>query len=538
MFLFLNYYNLSLFLGGLVALLSGSVVFFNDKSKPENRAWLLLNISTAIWSFGYFLMIISDDVSLAYLFDIILHVGAIFIPAFYCLFILALTNQLNGRKKLLVLLGSSVLFNLAIVWTNLFVDKVIPKFVFNYAPNAGPLYIVFTIYFFAVVIYSGIILIKKIQNTGQSESLRLKYILFSSLAGFIGGSNVFFITFNINIPPYLIVLFSFYPLIIAFAMLRYRLFNIKAVSTEIIVLSLWILLLFRALLSDTPNEQIINWILFILMVIIGVLLIRSMFKEVSQRERIEKLAEDLEKANKHLTELDRQKSEFVSFATHQLRAPLTAMKGYASLILEGDMGELGGQARAGVSRIFDSTNTLVAIVDDYLNVSRIELGTMKYAFDTIDLKQLIEDTIAEIKPNIDASKLAFSFTSEANGRDYRITADRDKLKQVIANLIDNSMKYTPRGSITATLSHDKLNHRFIFKVKDTGIGIAPEVLPRLFQKWSRAQNGTKTNIRGTGLGLYVAKQIVEAHHGILRAESEGEGRGSSFIVELEPFQKA
>lgn len=163
---------------------------------------------------------------------------------------------------------------------------------------------------------------------------------------------------------------------------------------------------------------------------------------------------------------------------------------------------------------------------------------MKYAFDTIDLKQLIEDTIAEIKPNIDASKLAFSFTAEANGRDYRITADRDKLKQVIANIIDNAMKYTPSGSITATLSHDKLNHKFIFKVKDTGIGIAPEILPRLFQKWSRAQNGTKTNIRGTGLGLYVAKQIVEAHHGIIRVESEGEGKGSTFIVELEPFEKA
>ncbi|MEK7501453.1 MAG: HAMP domain-containing sensor histidine kinase, partial [Patescibacteria group bacterium] len=123
------------------------------------------------------------------------------------------------------------------------------------------------------------------------------------------------------------------------------------------------------------------------------------------------------------------------------------------------------------------------------------------------------DLINEIKPNIDASKLAFTFTPEVNGRDYRITADRDKLKQVIANIIDNSMKYTPRGSITVTLSHDKIAHKFIFKVKDTGIGIAPEVLPRLFQKWSRAQNGTKTNIRGTGLGLYVAKQIVEAHHG-------------------------
>ena len=144
--------------------------------------------------------------------------------------------------------------------------------------------------------------------------------------------------------------------------------------------------------------------------------------------------------------------------------------------------------------------------------------------------------------NIEKSGLKFSFTADppagGGGTDWRITADRDKLKQVIANVIDNSMKYTPSGSVMASLSLDRAAHRFLFKVKDTGVGIAPEVLPRLFQKFSRAENGSKVNIRGTGLGLFVAKQMVEAHHGTIRAESEGEGKGSMFIVELEPFAKA
>jgi signal transduction histidine kinase len=238
-----------------------------------------------------------------------------------------------------------------------------------------------------------------------------------------------------------------------------------------------------------------------------------------------------------LTELDRQKSEFVSFATHQLRSPLTAMKGYASLLLEGDMGVLPETAKEGVSRIFESTNTLVGIVNDYLNISRIELGAMKYAFETINLKSLVEDTIAELKPNIEKSKLAFSFWAEDGDTDYRITADKDKLKQVIGNVIDNSLKYTPSGSMAVTLNLDKRLHKFVFKVKDTGVGIAPEVLPRLFQKFTRAENANKTNIRGTGLGLYVAKQMIEAHHGTIRAESPGEGKGSTFIVELEPLAK-
>jgi signal transduction histidine kinase len=295
--------------------------------------------------------------------------------------------------------------------------------------------------------------------------------------------------------------------------------------------------LFNFLQSTDIQDALVKLLLLVLGIFFSVLLVRGVYREVAQREKIQLLAADLEKANVRLTELDRQKSEFVSFATHQLRAPLSAMKGYASLLLEGDMGELGKESREGVSRIFESTNTLVSIVDDYLNISRIELGSMKYAFETIDLKTLIEDTMAELKPNIDKSKLAFSFTAENKGTDYRTTADRDKLKQVIANLIDNSMKYTPKGSVAISLSFDHAKDKLILKLKDTGIGIAPEILPHLFQKWSRADNANKTNIKGTGLGLFVAKQMIEAHHGTIRAESEGEGKGSSFIVELEPWGK-
>jgi len=291
-------------------------------------------------------------------------------------------------------------------------------------------------------------------------------------------------------------------------------------------------------LSDNYQDTYIDAALLVVLVIIGIFLIRSVIREVSQREKIELLAADLQKANERLKELDRQKSEFVSFATHQLRSPLTAMKGYASMILENEYGEVPKPAREAIGRIFESTNTLTSIVDDYLNITRIELGSMKYSFETIDLKSMITDVIAEIKPNIDKSPVKFSFTAENNGTDYRITADRDKLKQVIANLIDNSIKYTPSGSVAASLTVDHVQHKFVFKIKDTGVGISAETLPKLFQKFSRASDASKTNIRGTGLGLYVAKEILNAHHADVRAESPGEGKGSTFIVEIEPLAKA
>ncbi|MFA6432362.1 MAG: HAMP domain-containing sensor histidine kinase [Candidatus Paceibacterota bacterium] len=269
-------------------------------------------------------------------------------------------------------------------------------------------------------------------------------------------------------------------------------------------------------------------------VVFGIWLVKNVYNEIAQREKIEMLASNLEKANSRLQDLDKQKSEFVSFATHQLRAPLTAMKGYASLLIDGDMGKLPAEAKLGVGRIYESSSTLANIVDDYLNISRIELGTMKYTFETISLKDMVENVIAELKPNIEKSKLAFTFRAEDDKAGYSIRADKDKLKQVIANLIDNSVKYTPSGSVKVTLSRDVAGRKIVFKLQDTGIGIDPQVLPLLFQKFTRANNANKVNIKGTGLGLFVAKEIVAAHKGTIRVESPGEGRGSTFIVELEP----
>jgi signal transduction histidine kinase len=211
------------------------------------------------------------------------------------------------------------------------------------------------------------------------------------------------------------------------------------------------------------------------------------------------------------------------------------MKGYASLILEGDLGVLNDKVRDAITRISNSSKTLTNIVDDYLNISRIELGTMKYSFEVMDFKDIVTHVIAELKPNIDKSGLKFNFsTNPLNPQErFMIHADRDKFKQVIANLIDNSMKYTRSGSIEVLLSKNNANRKITFSIKDTGIGISPEVMPKLFVKFVRADNANKQNIYGTGLGLYVAKDIITSHKGKIWAESDGDGKGSTFLVEMD-----
>ncbi|MCX6712903.1 MAG: HAMP domain-containing sensor histidine kinase, partial [Candidatus Vogelbacteria bacterium] len=176
---------------------------------------------------------------------------------------------------------------------------------------------------------------------------------------------------------------------------------------------------------------------------------------------------------------------------------------------------------------------LVLVIEDFLNITRIELGRIKYDLTEWSFNTLVKNVIGEQKPNIERRGLSFSYDEDAP--EYKVYADQGKVSQVISNLIDNSTKYTKEGSIAVKVSGvtDKDGKKGVrVTVKDTGVGVAPETMPHLFEKFSRAEDASKTNIIGTGLGLYVAKQIMDAHQGKIWAESEGKGKGSTFFVEL------
>lgn len=392
------------------------------------------------------------------------------------------------------------------------------------------------------IFFSAIISWKK------ADHIRRKLIFLVSTALFL-----FLSTFGITeyissqtgiyeINLYSLFVLPMFLFLIIYSITNLHIFKFKSFGTQLLTYVLLIMVGSQFFFLTDTSDKILTSITFIVSIVFAVILLRNINYEEKARVEIERLATDLQKANTRLVELDRQKSEFVSFATHQLRAPLTAMKGYASMILEGDMGAVSPQAHDAVVRISDSSNSLTNIVDDYLNVSRIELGTMKYFLVPLDLRELVQSVIAELKPNLDKTGLVFSFaapdlTTAGTPATYMVKADKDKLKQVISNLIDNSAKYTPKGSMRVSLSRIEASGaqpaKIRFMVEDTGVGIAPDVMPKLFQKFTRADNANAVNIHGTGLGLFVARDVVLAHHGKIWAESEGEGKGSKFIVELE-----
>ncbi|HEY9480805.1 MAG TPA: ATP-binding protein [Candidatus Paceibacterota bacterium] len=318
---------------------------------------------------------------------------------------------------------------------------------------------------------------------------------------------------------------------IIYAVTNLHVFHLRILGTQLLSYVLIVMVGTQFFFIEDSGAQKLTLVTFVVTLAFGVLLARDAKKEFDQRRRIERLAEDLKKANERLTELDKQKTEFVSFATHQLRSPLGSIRGNASMILEGDLGEVPKPVRDIIQVIETSTKTLVSIVEDYLNVSRIELGTMKYNLIAMDFKDLLNDVMNEQKVNIGAKGLAYSVSVDAS-QTYPIKADPDKFKQVIMNAIDNSIKYTPQGSIEVSLTKDTAHKMICLKIADTGVGIKSEVMPKLFQKFSRAPSASEANIHGTGLGLFIAKEIMNAHGGKIWAESAGEGKGSQFYVEL------
>ncbi len=322
---------------------------------------------------------------------------------------------------------------------------------------------------------------------------------------------------------------------VVFLIVRYKAFNIKIIGTQALVVTLWVLTGSLLLVAKSEVTRIIVALTEIVSIIFGLILIKSVKREVAQREKIEKLAsalaetnDELNIANDKLKELDKQKTEFVSVASHQLRAPTTAIKGYSSMLLEGSYGPLEEKAKQAVDVIFQSAQKLNFVIEDFLNITRIELGKMKYEITEIDFKKMIDQVFKELEPVAKRKSLDFSFS--AGRGSFKVMADPSKLSQVIMNIVDNSIKYTPSGSIKARLEVKDGKRRF--SITDTGVGMSEETKGRLFQKFTRAYNASASNGTGTGLGLFVAKQMIEAQGGRMWVESPGEGEGSTFFVEL------
>ena len=240
--------------------------------------------------------------------------------------------------------------------------------------------------------------------------------------------------------------------------------------------------------------------------------------------------EALRVANDKLKSLDKLKTEFLSLAAHQLRSPLTAIRGYTSMLLEGSFGHVDDKQKEAIDRVFQSSTHLTNIVEDLLNVSKIEAGGMKYVMAPFDMEKASGELARDLSVSAEKKGLVLTFETDKKAP-YTVNGDMEKIRQVVLNLIDNSIKYTQKGSIKVILAKSEQTHTIRLAVTDTGMGIAPDEKDKLFGKFARGAAGN-LNTGGSGLGLYLAKTIIEAHGGHILIDSPGVGLGSTFTIEL------
>lgn len=317
---------------------------------------------------------------------------------------------------------------------------------------------------------------------------------------------------------------------LAYLIVKFQAFNIKLAGAQVLVVAQSILIASMLIFANSLINRILIMLTLAAVLGAGFFLIRSVKKEITRKDELQEMSDRLARANDELRKLDNAKSEFISIASHQLRTPLTAIKGFLSLILEGSYGKISPEVQDILNKVYASNDRIVQLVENLLNISRIESGRIQYQFQ----KSSIEDILKELSDMFFVmaknKNLTLTFTLPKKKLPL-LYMDSGKIREVVSNLIDNAFKYTENGGVEVILEQKGPVARIT--VSDTGMGIEAETMPHLFSKFIRgSKEASRMNVAGTGLGLYVGKSFIEAHHGRIWIESDGKGKGSRFIVEL------
>jgi signal transduction histidine kinase len=245
------------------------------------------------------------------------------------------------------------------------------------------------------------------------------------------------------------------------------------------------------------------------------------FNETLQ-EKVEEATKKLRHANARLKELDQTKDEFISMASHQLRTPLTTIKGYLSMVLEGDVGPVSKDEKKMIQQAFDSAEHMVFLISDLLNVSRLQSGKFVIENKPTDLIKMVEAEVSQLQDT--AKNHSLSLTFKKPEKFPVVNMDETKIRQVVMNFMDNAIYYTPSGG-TIEVELAATASSIIYTVTDTGLGVPKAEQHHLFSKFYRAGNARKMRPDGTGLGLYMAKKVITAQGGaIIFKSTEGKGR--------------
>jgi len=248
-------------------------------------------------------------------------------------------------------------------------------------------------------------------------------------------------------------------------------------------------------------------------------------------ERVKERTKQLEEAVQAAEVANRAKSDFLASMSHELRTPLNAVIGFSQVLQEQYFGKLNEKQTEYVTDIMESGQHLLSLINDILDLSKIEVGKMELELSGVKIKDLLESSLVMVKEKALVHRIDLDIDTTGDLEGLEIMADERRIKQVVFNLLSNATKFTPDGG-TITIKGRKEGKELIISVSDTGIGIAPEEQEKVFEEFYQTSGTIKDKTPGTGLGLPVTKSIVEMHAGRIWVESEGPDKGSRFTFTL------
>jgi len=532
-----NFDLLTIGIAGAGIGLLGFLVFLNESKSTTNRTFLWFAILTILWNFSNFFQYQFSGIE-ATLWALRLN---LFIAVWHALLFLRLSIVFPESSMKLPAWYTWFAVPLAAVTSALTLTPLVFSRILEMAP-AGEITNPergFGIIIFSVVTFGFLFLGLGIlsRNLMREQGVRRTQTLFVFIGMLVTALLTLF--FSVILPiffdtlsylPYAAVFMFPFIGLVSFAIYRLKLFNVKVFGAGVLVFILATLTFVEVIFTEGISLLILRVILLGLVISAGVALMGSVIREVRQREEIERLAESLKVANDKLKELDRLKSQFLSMASHDLRAPLTIIRNFVSLLLDGSYGALAPAGKEGLQQVFDRATDMAKSVETYLDVSRIEQGRMKYDFVDMEFMPLVKSSVTAFTPNAEKKGLKLTASYDAALAGVKVKVDVPKMNEVLNNLLDNTIKYTPKGEMNLRL--EKRGNLVRLSLKDTGVGMSQDTLKNLFQLFRPGEDSKRINPASTGVGLFVTKAHVEAHQGKIWAESEGVGKGSTFIMEL------
>ncbi len=525
-------YSLLPFVGSVLVFSLGLFVWLKKSKDWLHILFFLYSFTISLWLLGTFLMFNASGDYYKLFWDRFVYIGVVFVPVFLYHFGLIYCNILP-RQKWVLAMGyvSAFIFLPLSQYSDKFVSGL---YTYSWGVHAiaQEYHHFFLAYFFLYFALFFVNLgIHYYRSTGKHKE-QVRFVLIGYAILDVVGPLAFLPAYGIPVTPIIFLSAVPFAVLLGYAIINYQVLDVKTITTEVVLTTLNVIVISQIFFARTTNETIMRTLIAVFIFVFSIILIRSVKKEVQRREETSRLAESLEQANFRLQELDRQKTDFLSIAAHQLRTPLSIINGYIELIRDGGYGRVGKKV-VGVLDSMDESNTrLVKLVDDFLNITRIEQGRTKFDFAKVSIRPTIESVVRELKDRAEQHGLKLSIVLPKQLP--LVKMDEEKIRHVIFNFVDNAIKYSTKGTIVI-MAHEE-EGRLVLKVTDRGFGFDKVDEANFFQKFYRGNNVKGTNVNGTGLGLYVCRKFIEAHGGRIAAHSPGLGKGSEFSFAL-PLSK-